>query len=409
MISRVARVQLIALAIITVVAVGYTGFTYAGFERFLGGATYPVQLRLTDSGGIFTGADVTYRGVSVGRVGPLSLTEQGVAVQLDINDGAPPIPADVRAEVHNLSAIGEQYVDLQPQRNGGPFLEGGSVIPASRATTPVDTEDLVRNLDRFARSVPLDSLATVVEELGTAFRGTGPELQTLLDTSDAFTRDAVEALPEIRALIDDGRTVLETQNDQASAITSFSQDLRLLAEQFERSDPDLRRLIDTAPRFSVQLSKLLAESGSQISALVADLLTVSRIAEPRQDGLRQLLVTYPAVTAAGYTTVPGDGTAHLGLVINNFDPFACTRGYNPPEKRSGNATSSLSPPAPALNEDAHCIPTPAAPNVRGSHNVPRAGVPQPPAVTSGEGSSAPAPQAPPVVAGVDGLAGVLRR
>ncbi len=406
MITRMARIQLIALALISVLAVGYTGFTYAGFERLFGGAGYPVQLRLTDSGGIFTGANVTYRGVSVGRVGPLSLTEQGVAVQLDIRDDAPPIPADTRAEVHNLSALGEQYVDLLPQRTGGPFLQAGSIIPATRATTPVDTEDLVLNLDQFVRSVPLDSLRTVVEELGTAFRGTGPELQTLLDTSAAFTRDAVEALPVTLELIRDGRTVLETQNEQASAITSFSEDLRLLAEQFEQSDPDIRRLIDTAPRFSVQLQRLLAESGNQISALVADLLTVARIAEPRQDGLRQLLVTYPAVTAASYTVVPGDGTAHLGLVINNFNPFVCTRGYDPPELRSGNQTASLTPPAPPINMDAHCIPTPEAPNVRGSHNVPRAGQPQPPAITAEEASSE---TILPERTAVDGLAGVLRR
>lgn len=406
MITRTATLQLIALAIISVLAVGYTGFTYAGFERFFGGASYPVQLQLTDSGGIFTGANVTYRGVTVGRVGPLSLTEQGVAVQLDISDDAPPIPADTRAEVHNLSALGEQFVDLLPQRTGGPFLEAGSVIPATRASTPVDTEDLVRNLDQLVRSVPLESLRVVVEELGTAFRGTGPELQTLLDTSAAFTRDAVDTLPATLQLIRDGRTVLETQNEQASAITSFSEDLRVLAEQFQRSDPDIRRLLDTAPRFSVQLQRLLAESGSQISMLVADLLTVARIAEPRQDGLRQLLVTYPAVTAAGYTVVPGDGTAHLGLVINNFNPFACTKGYNPPEYRTGNQTASLTPPAPPVNRDARCVPTPQAPNVRGSHNVPRAGQPQPPAITAEEASQE---TPPPAVGTVDGLAGVLRR
>jgi hypothetical protein len=43
------------------------------------------------------------------------------------------------------------------------------VIPASRVSTPVPVADLIANLDTFVRSVPLDSLRTVVDELGTGF------------------------------------------------------------------------------------------------------------------------------------------------------------------------------------------------------------------------------------------------
>ncbi len=67
------------------------------------------------------------------------------------------------------------------------MLEPGSVIPASRAATPVPVEDLVVSLDDFVRSVPLDSLRTVVDELGTAFDGTARPLQQILDGTDAFT------------------------------------------------------------------------------------------------------------------------------------------------------------------------------------------------------------------------------
>ena len=38
------------------------------------------------------------------------------------------IPSDVVAVVANRSAIGEQYVDLQPQNDTGPYLRDGSTI-----------------------------------------------------------------------------------------------------------------------------------------------------------------------------------------------------------------------------------------------------------------------------------------
>src|SRR5262249_18135431 len=193
----------------------------------------------------------------------------------------PPTPADTDAAVSNLSVIGEQYVDLRPVRSDGPRLAAGSVIPASRVSTPVPIADLIANLDTFVRSVPLDALRTVVTELGTAFTGTGPALAALLDSTDAFTRAALAALPQTLTLIRDGRVVLQTQNEQSSAIVSFSHDLALLAAQLRASDPDIRRLITTAPRFATQTSGLLQDSGPQISQLLADLLTTSRVALPR--------------------------------------------------------------------------------------------------------------------------------
>jgi len=371
MISSTVRLQLLAFIVVSVLGVGYVSVRYLGASALLGAGPYPVTLQLTDSGGIFTGADVSYRGISVGRVGPLRLTSQGVDAQLEIRPDAAPIPADLDAAVTNLSAIGEQFVDLQPRRVDGPTLTAGSVIPASRVSTPVPMGDLIANLDTFLRSVPLDSLRTVVDELGTGFTGTGPALQTLLDTSDEFTRDAIAALPQTVSLIRDGRVVLQTQNEQSSAIISFSQDLALLAAQLRSSDPDIRRLIRTAPQFSAQTSGVIQDSGSQIGHLLADLLTVSRVALPRQAALRQLLATYPLLIATDSMVVPGDGFAHLGLVLNVFDPYACVRGYEDTTRRPGTDTT----PIPA-NRNASCAEPPGSPtDVRGAQNVPRAGVP----------------------------------
>lgn len=372
MISMRVRLQLLAFVIVTVLGVGYVSVRYLGAAALFGAGPYPITLQLTDSGGIFTGAEVTYRGVSVGRVGPLRLTSQGVDAQLEIEPDAPPIPADSDAVVSNLSVIGEQFVDLRPVRRDGTTLRAGSVIPAYRTSTPVPIGDLIAHLDTFLRSVPLDSLRTVVQELGTAFTGTGVDLQILLDSTDAFTRDAIAALPQTATLIRDGRVVLQTQSEQSSAIISFSRDLALLAAQLRSSDPDLRRLIATAPQFADQTSGLLRESGTQIGQLLADLLTVSRVTLPRQAALRHLLSVYPVVTGGtDSSVVPDDGFVHLGLALNLFDPYACVRGYQGTIRRSGTDTT----PIPA-NRDAFCAEPPGSPtDVRGAQNVPRAGTP----------------------------------
>ena len=68
MIARQTKLQLIAFATIAVLGMAVLGFKYVGLDRVLLGTGYTVSADFTDSGGIFTNAEVTYRGVTVGRV-----------------------------------------------------------------------------------------------------------------------------------------------------------------------------------------------------------------------------------------------------------------------------------------------------------------------------------------------------
>jgi phospholipid/cholesterol/gamma-HCH transport system substrate-binding protein len=371
-ITRTTWLQLVAFLVVTLLGVTYVGFRYAGFENLLGSATYPLRVQMTDPGGIFTDADVTYRGVSVGRVGPLRLTADGVQATLDIDKDAPRIPADTDVVIRNLSAIGEQFVDIVPRRDGAPFLEAGSVVPASQVRIPVPIQQLIGSVDALAASVPKDSLRTVVDELGTAFDGTAQPLQKIIDTTDTFTAAARDALPQTRTLLRDGRTVLSTQNDVSGSFKDISADLKLVAEQLAKSDPDIRRLFETGPAAGYELSKLLRASGDDLGELIRNLLTISRIAQPRQDEIRQILATYPAQSSTIPTITPGDHTAHLGVVLNVNDPPACTAGYQDTVHRPGTDVENV-----PVNKEAFCAEPPGSPSdVRGAQNVPGAATPK---------------------------------
>jgi phospholipid/cholesterol/gamma-HCH transport system substrate-binding protein len=370
MLLRATKVRLFLFAMIAVVGIVYVGGTYAGLDRLFGARGYRVTVQLADSGGIFANAEVTYRGVTVGRVERLRLSDDGVDVVLDIEDDAPPIPADTDAVVANRSAVGEQYVDLQPARDGGPYLADGSVVPRHRTTTPAGPETLLSNLDGLVASVPTDSLRTTVDELHLAFAGAGPALGVLLDSAGELVTTATEHLPQTTSLLANGRVVLDTQAAQSRQILDYSSSLRLIAEQLKTSDPDLRRLIATVPTVATQVDDILRESGPDLAVVIANLLTTMRVASTRTDGLEQLLVAFPVVTA----TAPGanpDGTGHLGLVLTFNDPFSCTRGYEGTRQRPGSDVADVPP-----NEQAYCAEPPGSPiGVRGSQNAPFGGKP----------------------------------
>ncbi len=374
MIPRGIKLQIGAFIVIALVGISYVGARYVGLGRLVGSSGYVVTMRLADSGGIFTNAEVTYRGVTIGRVGAMRLAADGVDVDLDIDPDAPRVPSDLDAVVANRSAVGEQFVDLRPKTADGPYLEAGSVIPRTATRIPPPVDNLLANLDSFAKSVPTDALRTVVDELDIAFNGVGPDLQVLLDNTRSFTQTATDHLPETKALLQDGLTVLDTQARQGSAIRSFSGDLRLLAEQLEKSDGDLRNLIAVSPRAADQVSALLRESGPNLGVVIANLLTTSNILVTRLDGLEQIAVTYPIVVGGGFTVAPGDGTAHFGLAINVFDPAPCTVGYEGTRIRQGTDTTPV-----ALNTQAYCaLARGSATAVRGAQNAPYGGQPTTP-------------------------------
>jgi len=372
MLTRKTWTQIIAFFTISVVALVYALFRFTDIGKVFGEDIYTVSMELKDSGGIFSNAEVTYRGYAVGRVGKLSLTKEGLEVDLDIEPQAPPIPADLDAFVLNRSAIGEQYVDLRPRTDEGPFLHDGSVIPVQRTETPVSTAKVIKDMRDLAGSVPTDSLRTVVDESYQAFHGTGQKLQFLMDATRDFTAGAKRNLPDTVQLLRSGNQVLRTQNAEMDSIRSFSEDLRKLSATFKGSDADIRRLIEQTPPMADQLTRVVDEVGPGLSDLVGNLITLGELQKPRLRGLEQALMTYPALGAGAQSLLdPQTPKAPLGLVVNLFDPPSCVKGYESTEKRPGSDTSPAK-----YNERAHCAEPPGSPvTVRGSQNAPTAGVP----------------------------------
>ncbi|WP_328438657.1 MlaD family protein [Nocardia puris] len=323
--TRLVRNQLVVFVVIAVLGIAFVGARYIRLDHMLGFSQYEVRVETAQTGGIYKGAEVTYRGVPVGRVGELALDGDGVSITLVIDSSAPDIPASAKAVVANRSAIGEQYVDLQPDSDSGPYLTDGSVIVG--AQTPVPVQDLVASVDRFASTVDLAALNVTVTELGRAFDGKGEDLHVFVRSLNEFTTMFHETLPQTVQLIRDGRIALGTQAEQADAIRRFSEGLDALTAQLRSSDPDVRRLIGTGADAGEQLGALLEESGPALTTDLANLRELLVAISPKFYALRPLLQMLPHLSIGASATAPGDGTSHFGLVLETNNPPACTVGY----------------------------------------------------------------------------------
>lgn len=326
MITRAVRIQLMVFLLITVVGVAFVGAKYAQVDKLIVDTDYTVSASFAESGGIFSGAEVTYRGQPVGRVGQLKLLSDGVDVNLVIEKKFK-IPNDLMAVVANRSAIGEQYVDLQPRRDGAPYLQNNSKIARQDTAVPIDTTELLLNLDQLVNSVDKNSLRTTVRELGEALKGKGTDLQKIIDSSGQLIDTADANVLQTIKLINDGDTVLATQVASGDAIKTWAKNLALLSDTLVSSDSNLRKVIDQGSLASTQLTGLIQDNRADIAVLLGNLLTVSELTAVRLDAVEQLFVVYPAVAMGGYVVPakdPGTGhyDAHFGLVVGLTPPPA---------------------------------------------------------------------------------------
>ncbi|TDC68616.1 MCE family protein [Actinomadura sp. GC306] len=385
--SRGIILQLIAFAVITVVGVAIVSVNYIGLGRGVLGREYVAWVDLTDSGGVFTNAEVTYRGVPVGRVGPIELTKDGIKVKLELRRGERIPREGTKAVVANRSAVGEQYIDLVPARKGGPYLDEGDpyTIPRERTTLPVSTADLLRNVDALVGSVNTEDLGIIVDELNNAFSGSAEDLQSLLDDTDRILQTMDESYPDTKRLLDNSVTVLDTQRGQAANIRGFARNLNELTTSLRNDDPALRRTVDSVPGAVDETHKAIHQLAPTLPVLLANLTTTGQVISSRKAGLRSLFILYPVTVAGAQTVTPGDGTQHLGLALNIDSPPPCTEGYEHVKRRWPQHTAKKEP-----RLDAGCkAPKDADTAVRGPRNFPADAIapyPQvPPGATAGAG------------------------
>lgn len=341
------RLRLTIFAAIALLAIGYTGARYAQVTDWIANTNYSVKMELPTSGGIFPGAQVTYRGVPIGRVTRVTLTSGGVQAVLSIADSWH-IPADVTANVQDRSVVGEQYVDLVPKAAGGPYLKDGSTLQTTSTTTPVSTDQLIESLDSLVNSVGTSDLRTVVTQLGTALGGRGGELASILSNSSQLVNKAAANLPQTVDLVNRANTVLTTQLAGATDLQSFARNLALLTTTVRADDSSLRGVLTKGPVLAQTLTGLVQALSGPLPSLLNGLIAVDGVTVPNLNNLANALTIAPWDVAAVQALVR-NGRSYLGLALNQI-PQVCQQGYIPSSQwRSVNDLSVI--PAPS---DPHC-------------------------------------------------------
>jgi phospholipid/cholesterol/gamma-HCH transport system substrate-binding protein len=369
MLTRFIRIQLAIFLVVSIVGVAVMFFTYVQIPTLLGIGRVNVTLQLPSSGGLYRFSNVTYRGVEVGKVTSVDLTSDGAQATLSITT-KPKIPVDLQAEVRSVSAIGEQYVDLRPRTDSGPYLQDGSVIAAQNISLPPAVGPVLDRVSKLVDTFPKDRLSALLDETYKGFNGAGYDFGSLLDSGATLSADLNGVADETRALADDSLPLLEGQAATAESIRTWARSLAGFTGQLAENDPEFRTVLQTFPGFEGEVSGLLNQLKPTLPVLLANLGTVSEILMTYNASLEQLLVLLPPYFAqqqsyANFSDATGSARGDFEASVD--DPPACRVGFLPPSSwRSPADESDIDTP-----DGIYCkLPQDSPISVRGVRNFP---------------------------------------
>jgi phospholipid/cholesterol/gamma-HCH transport system substrate-binding protein len=368
--TRFIKIQLVLFTILTVIAITVLGWYYLRIPSLVGIGQYELHAQLPRSGGLYATANVTYRGSQIGKVTSVVPTENGARATMSI-DNRYKIPADASANVHSVSAIGEQYLDLVSEGNPGQYLAPGSTITES--TVPSEVGPALDAANQGLAVLPKEKIDALLTETSNAVGGLGPALQRLVDSTTNLAQGFKDNLPQVNDIIANSAPILDSQAQSGDNIEQWSRNLDIIASQSAEQDAALRSGLEQAAPTLDQVNNVFSGVRDSLPQTLANLAIVIDMLKRYNKGLEQTLVILPQSAAVAQAGTLFEDLGQLPLALSINQPPPCLTGFLPASEWRSPADTSMAP----LPKNTYCkIPKDYQGNVvRGARNYPCVDVP----------------------------------
>lgn len=371
MLTPFIKRQLVMFAVLTAVTAVALGWYYLQIPSAVGIGQYTLMAELPASGGLYKTSNVTYRGETIGTVTAVEPAATGARVIMSIGDRYK-IPIDASANVHSVSAVGEQYLDLVSVGNPGRYFAPGQTI--KKGTIPTEIGPALDAANRGLAVLPKDKIAALLDETAQAVGGLGPALQRLVDATQAIAGDFKANISDVNDIVQNAGPVIDSQVDSGDSIERWSHNLDILAAQSAENDRHVQSILTQAAPTADQVNEVFGDVRESLPQTLANLEIVLDMLKRYHKGVEQLLVAYPQGASEGQTVTSAfPGYASLGTSLTINQPPPCLTGFLPAAQWRSPADTSLAP----MPSGTYCrIPQDAPANaVRGARNLPCVDVP----------------------------------
>ncbi|MBO0843965.1 MAG: MCE family protein [Nocardioides sp.] len=247
-----------------------------------GGTTYYADF--AEAGGLKADDEVRIAGVRVGKVDSVSLDGDHVKVAFRIENGAD-FGTATRAAIKVKTLLGAMYLSLEPAGPGQ--LPQGSEIPISRTTSPYDVVQAFSGLARTSDRINTHQLARSLTTLADLTRNTPKNFRRALGGVSALSIDLAARDQQIGTLLTHLRTVTTTLNARDQDIVGLMRDSAVLFQALDRRRQAVHDLLHSTTRLSVELTRLVQQSRSDLKPALSHLATVVDVLNKDSDQIDQ--------------------------------------------------------------------------------------------------------------------------
>jgi phospholipid/cholesterol/gamma-HCH transport system substrate-binding protein len=360
------------------VVVLFSATSYAGARIAMGALEerYRVGVELGDLGqGVVAGTDVKMRGVRVGSVGDIALTDEYTAVAELVLDGGARIPTRSSFLVTGKTLLGEKQIEVlfDGPVEEGPYLPDGALV--SDPSRVVEVGDVVASLAEITAAIDPEDLAILFEDLFGAFDGMGPRIAESIDEGARATRVLRRTLPDqlrsTRALSNVAEAIGPTGAEFNRLARNVVEGMPTLSQNQE----GIRRLLEAVEAFSRELDATFSVNRPDIDKMIVEGDNVLRLLFHYRLQVGQVVegvVAYTSAFGEGFRTPGMEGHAgYFQIILEGEDLEAAICHGLPPEltdhlspcepsaASSGEPTRALLPRDPLRPQ----LPAPVAPGL----------------------------------------------
>ncbi|BDT97219.1 MULTISPECIES: MCE family protein [Nocardia] len=345
--SPAITIGIVGLVLAVAVALSALQFDRLPFIR--SGATFTAYF--ADAGGLLPGDPVQVAGVRSGRVENVSLDGAKVLVRFTLAESIV-LGERTSAAIKTNTVLGRKSLEVTPSGSGA--LRTDDTIPLDRTTSPYSLNEALSELAGTVHDLDLDRVDQTLDALSATFADTPAPLRSALDGVTALSRSINARDQALTDLLKRAQSVTKILADRGNQINALLLDGNELLGELDRRRTALGQLIVYVNGLAQQLSGLVADNEAQLKPALDKLNSVLALLQRNKQNLADALDGLGPFAAALGEQV-GSGPYFQAYVIN-----AASKTLQPlvdalvwPQHLPNDLQSYLTPPPsiePAIQE-----------------------------------------------------------
>jgi len=210
-------------------------------------------------------SDVKIRGLIVGEVRAINVTDDGAVMDLAIQkDKARFIPSNATGRLLPKTLFGEKYIDLTVPEQPAQPIRDGVVLRQDKSAASVEIDQVLNNLMPLLQAVQPEKLNATLTAVATALEGRGEELGENLER---LNRLLGKVNPELGTFISDVKALGEVSDIYADAtpdLVRVLKNLNVTSGTIVEKEAAIEALIPAVTSTSEKTTRFMLDNGNKI-------------------------------------------------------------------------------------------------------------------------------------------------